>query len=379
MKKYVKLILWNLLVFFGLLLLVNCVSWLILSYKNYWYKNNEATLPAMINKNYVKISEEWSQLKTSYQPFIGWRRYPFAGEFINVDQEGYRKTINSTEGRTIRFFGGSTMWGARLEDKNTIPSLFGKCSEEDFEIINHGESGFNSRQELAEMINIFLKKKRTDLVVFYDGVNDIDFLCDQNSSIPSHKRENQFKQKLLTQKASQNYFHSNDNILGLSQQLFYKIFLENTRSLIKNIRRYLFNVAHYPYSCHVDSARAEAVAGNLLDCWKNARVIAKENGSEFIAILQPNIYIGNANSDYLTLDRSGLQGENFKAVYKILQKKIAEENVDWMYDFSSVFADNQHPLYFDFCHLNNEGNEIVANNICKIIGGLTHVEANDSD
>ncbi len=327
MKKAKKLILWNTLILGLLLILVNSLCWLIICYKDYGYKTRNANLPAMINKNYWEIQEEWYKLRTGYQPFIAWKRHPFNGKYINIDQAGNRKTINEKKGKVVRFFGGSTMWGARIEDKNTIPSLFNNCSVENFEVVNHGETGFNARQELAAMINVFLQKEKTDLVIFYDGVNDVNFLCDSTISIPGHRRENQFRQKLMTQNGTQSYFNANDNILGLGKQLGYLIFLRNIVVVTNQaLRNYVTMAPQFPYTCHFDSNRASRVAENLLDSWKTAQKIAQDNGSEFIEILQPNIYSGNAKKDYLKLEKSGLQDENFQEVYKLLKGRIKQEN-----------------------------------------------------
>lgn len=372
MKKRSQLIFWNILIFTILLLIVNMISWLILQYKDYQYKTFTANIPAMTNENYWELQEEWYTLQTEYQPFVAWKRKPFSGKYMNIEAGGIRKTINSKDGKVVRFFGGSTMWGARVLDQNTIPSWFGACSSADYKIINHGESGFNARQELAELINVFLKKEATDLVVFYDGVNDIDFLCNPSMSIPGHRRELQFREKLMTQNSTQNYFKANDTMWALGKGFFYKLFLNNTVQVLnRTIGKYVTQDSQIPYACHIDAERAEKVADNLLNCWKTAHDISNQNGSEFIAILQPNIYVDEANHEYLHQERSGLQGQNFQTVYGILQQKIQTEKLDWIYDFSNVLDGTTNPLYFDFCHLNGEGNQIVAEKMCEVINELS--------
>lgn len=368
MKKKSKLVLGNIGVFVLLLILVNMLSWLILQYKDYKYKSFTANIPSMTNKDYWEIQEEWYTLQTEYQPFVAWKRKPFDGKYINIEAEGIRKTTTSKDGRVIRFFGGSTMWGARVIDKNTIPSWFGQCNSDGYKIVNHGESGFNARQELATLINVFLKKEKTDLVVFYDGVNDVDFLCNPEMSIPGHRRELQFRQKLMTQNSTQSYMKGNDTMLALGKGFFYKLFLNNTVQVLdRTIGKYITKESQLAYTCHLDENRAEKVADNLLNCWKTGHEVAAKNGSDFIAILQPNIYVDAANHEYLHKERSGLQAKNFQKVYKILKEKIQEEKLDWIFDFSNILDGTKDPLYFDFCHLNGEGNKIVADRICEVI------------
>ncbi len=352
-----------------LLIILNIICWGILFYKENNYKKNIAKLPAMINENYNEIQEEWYSLRTNYQPFSGWQRDSFAGEFIHINNNGIRKTVTSNkEGSVVRFFGGSTMWGARVEDKHTIPSWFALCSSKKYQVVNHGETGFNSRQNLARLINILVKKDSTDLVVFYDGVNDTNFLCNAAISIPGHMRELQFKNTLMTQNSTQSYFKANNTIYSHGTELIYKIFLENTKILVdKVIRKYTTKQNDLNYVCHFDRQRAELVANHLLRCWELAHDLTLARGINFIAILQPNTFVDLAKDDYIENQLGELAEENFKMVYNLLREKIKERNYSWIYDFSHVLDGSESPIYYDFCHLNEEGNKIIADNICSII------------
>jgi hypothetical protein len=62
---------------------------------------------------------------TAWEPYSYWRRLPFEGRFINVDERGLRRTWNpaaSPEDRAVWVFGGSTVWGTGVRDDHTIPS-----------------------------------------------------------------------------------------------------------------------------------------------------------------------------------------------------------------------------------------------------------------
>lgn len=89
---------------------------------------------------------------------------------------------------------------------------------------------------------------------------------------------------------------------------------------------------------------------------------------KFIAILQPNFFVGNVENEYLNFEKGGSLGKKIKAVYPILKEKIID--YDWIYDFTEIFDEIENPVYFDFCHLNEKGNEIVANQICEIVEQL---------
>ncbi|MDG1432668.1 MAG: hypothetical protein P8Q41_01600 [Saprospiraceae bacterium] len=365
-----KTIVINILIFAVMLIFINIMCHFILQFYYNKYQQKLADLPSKTHYHYLDIKKEFNQLETEYQPFIGWKRKPRKNQFNNVDTNGNRVTFqqNPNSKKVIRFFGGSTMWGALVDDSNSIPSLFGRCIN-DYSIINTGETGFNSRQSLAHFSNLIIKNASPNIAIFYDGVNDVEILCRKENSILGHAREIQMREELTTVNSSKSYFKGKDGILRLSKNFLSKIFLNNTLIVLGKINGRLFKKPlPNPYCCQSDFERANAVANNLLNTWKIAHQLAEANGIHFIAILQPNIYSGKYKKSYSNLEHRETLGENFKNVYQILKEETV--NYSWVYDFSEIFNDEMRPLYFDFCHLNEQGNEIVANQICEIIKEL---------
>jgi len=189
----------NILTFAGMLILINIASHFILKFYTKKYYQKFDNLSSKTNDKYSDIKKEFNQLQTEYQPFIAWKRKPVKNQFNNIDSIGNRITIqqHADSEKVIRFFGDSTMWGALVEDSNSIPSLFGKCTN-DYNIINNGETGFNSRQNFALFSNLLIQEKKMDVVVFYDGVNDIDHLCSNQINSLSHFRELQMREARST-------------------------------------------------------------------------------------------------------------------------------------------------------------------------------------
>jgi len=109
-----------------------------------------------------------------------WRRAPFTGKYINVDENGLRRTVNpecSPGSRQIWAFGASTLWGMGAPDDKTIPSILSQeyartvgpvC------VTNFAESAWVSTQNVIQL-EIALKHagRPPDLVVFYDGLADV--------------------------------------------------------------------------------------------------------------------------------------------------------------------------------------------------------------
>ena len=72
---------------------------------------------------------EYSNLTSSFAPYIGFHLNETHGKYINIDKEGMRNTwnLNFSEGespKSIYVFGGSTILGYGARDEYTIPSYY---------------------------------------------------------------------------------------------------------------------------------------------------------------------------------------------------------------------------------------------------------------
>lgn len=129
----------------------------------------------------------WKPQTLRWQPFVYWRSKPYEGKWTSIDPSGLRRTAiasgspvdpNFAQQRPIRIFcfGGSTMWGTAARDLHTIPSELTAIFREsgiNVEITNFGQPGYTSTQELIAL-NLELQSGNIpDIVVFYDGFNDI--------------------------------------------------------------------------------------------------------------------------------------------------------------------------------------------------------------
>ena len=116
-----------------------------------------------------------------------------SNHFINSD--GFRGPEISEDkpSNTFRVFvvGGSTAYGAGVNDANTIPSLLQKKLDEKnytqtIEVINAGSNSFRSVEEI-KMIKEKLLNFAPDLIIAYDGYNDIKSYYGENTD-PEHSQ-----------------------------------------------------------------------------------------------------------------------------------------------------------------------------------------------
>lgn len=127
--------------------------------------------------------EYWHTSRVRWEPYVHWQRMPFAGPqgHVNVDSAGFRRTIQPAavvgSPRKVFFFGGSTMWGSWQRDSFTIPSLIASDLAAhgitDVEVRNFGEAGYVFTQEVIRLMLELRRGERPEVVVFYDGINDV--------------------------------------------------------------------------------------------------------------------------------------------------------------------------------------------------------------
>ena len=166
---------------------------------------------------------EASQALT-WKPYVYFRRKPnFRGEYINIDSAGNRVTpqrlIQGVPAAELFFFGGSTMWGWFQRDDHTIPAeaarrLAGLSdSVGGVRVTNFGETGYVFTQEVLELMLQLRAGARPDVVVFYDGINDVAAsLQTRAGGIPQNesKRVSEFELGRQLDRARYNYAFGKD-------------------------------------------------------------------------------------------------------------------------------------------------------------------------
>ncbi len=291
----------------------------------------------------------------TYQPYTAWRQNPISLPTLTLDKDGYRihkqSRKNQPGASKIGFFGGSTIWGTGVDNNNTIPAIFDELTD-NYDTINYGERGYTSRQELALLINLINQKKAPDIVVFYDGFNDLWIHCNYaiTRSLNSHQEEPTLR-KLVSNAQTQSALYAN----------LVQPFVTFFQSLAKK------RVQADKLGCSTDPKRAQAVADMMLANWSMARQLVSGYGGKFYAFLQPQLYSGKPRSDYVVLKKKQRgRGSEFKAVYPLLQARISRIKGQWAFDLSGAFDGNQ-PIYVDDVHVAPIGNKIIAEKIRDIV------------
>jgi hypothetical protein len=121
--------------------------------------------------------------KLAWRPYVYFRRAPASSPEIVIDSSGHRVTPQPSEPMTpvarVRLYGGSTMWGEPLRANHTIPAEVARRMQPlagagaRIDVTNVGETGYVFTQEVLQLILDLRAGLRPDVVMFYDGINDV--------------------------------------------------------------------------------------------------------------------------------------------------------------------------------------------------------------
>ncbi len=311
---------------------------------------------------------EFTECNSSrWEPYVYWRRKSYLGEFIQVDDEGRRKTTTKSHplskrpsGLTIHFYGGSAMWGTGVRDAYTIPSLAGN------ELIRHGinptllnlgESGYVSSQEVTALMLELKKGNVPDVVVFYDGVNDM-FSAYQSgrAGIPQNEsnRKKEFN-ALKEKKKSLKVFLNSLKTLSIIQFLTRKFGSDGTiipEGKITDLESLASETAHH-YNENIRLVNA----------------LAKEYGFYALFYWQPTLFDKPYRSEYeqAEVDKALLIQPFSEAVNNLLfADDLIYENIRF-YNLSGIFNAERKPLFIDWCHVGENGNLLISERMVRDI------------
>jgi len=318
-----------------------------------------------------EYAKEMEENSLRWEPYIYWRRKPYEGKYININSDGIRLTTPSQTspdqaGRSLRvfMFGGSTMWGTSARDACTIPSFLAKALQgrgKRIEIINFGETGYVSTQEVMLLLLQLRKGNVPDMVIFYDGVNDT-YSAYQNgiAGIPQNevnrvKEFNLLKPERLhdLQKTSVKGTLNNLSTIRFVKGLLLKL----------NIRKELKSI---PERNKLDNAEylAEQVVNTYLGNMEIVKALATSYRFKFLFYWQPTIFEKNELSDYEKGVYGGQDEQDmhdfYKKTYRIMRRTESLLDDNTFHDISTIFLDVRESVYIDWFHTSEHGNNRIA-------------------
>jgi lysophospholipase L1-like esterase len=369
-----------------LILLLEVTAMFIL---NFQVANDEITLESDQRPQYYATSNQlrqnlpyyreqswgsiyWENMSTRtfmYYPFVVWRTQPMSTEFINIDAEGIRETagpVCNDDSYMIFVMGGSTVWGTGSPDMMTIPSYLQIAISEqvdaDICVMNLGESAYVSNQSLI-LLEMYLRRGIIpDLVIFYDGVNDVggayhedavgmhlNFMdmrdrYEQNSNMepePWYVSTNTYR--LLTQ-------HNQATEAGLV------------------VERRKVSV---PYTTDTNTGNlVQDVVNNYLGVYQSAQALGTHYDFEIHFFWQPMLVTSNktrtANENIMVSQIDDGEFPDF-AIEVTQNIRTTAQIEEQLTDISDILDDETDEIFIDHVHITPVGNAIVADAIWQVV------------
>lgn len=112
----------------------------------------------------------------TFHPSLGWQSTEVDTRYLKV-KDGVRRSWTPEDPElTVWFLGGSAMWGLGQRDDHTIASRIAQLADAEgvrLRVENLAVPGYNQWQEIALMGFRLSRGARPDLIVMYDGANDL--------------------------------------------------------------------------------------------------------------------------------------------------------------------------------------------------------------
>lgn len=308
-------------------------------------------------QDYDKYFEEAGKSATlQVLPYYHWRREPYFGDVIQVDNEGKRRTIKNPapNAKKVFMFGGSTMWGTGTPDRYTIPSQLQALLGSEYDVYNFGETAFVSVQELNLLLEQLSKGFIPDVVIFYDGVNDTY----ASLYSPGKVRHPQFVPEDYTSKTSTAYL-----ITKLLEKTNYIAITERLKMWLKKdaLSQWETNVEK-----NLDQQAKETMK-QYRHLMRQASALGREYGFKVYYFWQPLLLTQNRVLTEYEKKIYEVQSPALIKTYHMLYKVAGEmHGKDNFYYIADIFDNVNEPIFFDFCHVGPKGNAIVAENIYKM-------------
>ena len=314
-------------------------------YKNAEYFSKEFLLEAFYQPGEWKLSETGNVIPAD-----------FNGRFFHTS-EGLRSTSFQPEKfkNTVYLFGGSTIYCSEVPDEHTIASylqlLFNEHYPDKYIVRNYGLPTI-STSEQVERLKVVRNIKKDDIVIFYDGVNEINlniFYANPDSSLARIRNKNMnamsWIQTILFHLSYSSYFvklfmspinyavpeHLND------EQFIEKMLKKTTLQFKENI--------------------------------KKAYIYSTERGALFFHFLQPHLFADEKLTEYEeNLSRNKYLiplgfDKSFKAGYPELQKATTQLTEKYnSFDISHILdkRPENEEFFLDHMHVTHKANKRIA-------------------
>lgn len=312
-----------------------------------------------------------------YRPFVLWRASPFINDNATIYDTGLRAVPGASDDPSatqVFVFGGSTIVGWNIMDSATICAHLQRnlaiYSDEPVCVTNFGQQGYVNTQELIELQLQIRAGNIPDLVIFYDGTNEIW------SAVESDTAGMHFCiQEITDLYENRNFINENASaqygVLHLAGELNSVNLLRRIIGKDQNTSRLSLYEAE-PSRCmlygedFVDPAEfAEEIMGIYEGDLRILQALSGEFNFDYRVFWQPVILTGNKS---LTAEENDIYDSQSLFILSLYQEcellaMMLEGRYDNFFCITDVFDDVEETVFKDICHLNTLGDSLIAERI----------------
>ena len=271
----------------------------------------------------------------------------FVGKWLNIIHNK-RLTTNAPQNhfQNIYVFGGSTLYSVEVPDSLTICSILQRLinnSGKKMKVHNYGVPAATVPQQI-ERLKKYVEIQFGDIVIFYDGANDISsgvYYGKEFGGIPGFNLPPTWQQNLLIKIKK----------YSAAGRYFYK----------KSVKKY------QPFL-----NKSESVSIKYCDNLRGINKYVSEQGGVFFHFLQPHIYTKSSLNLYeqkIIKERDKEAHPNMDFAFKKTMPMIENCLSDFVFskNLTRCFDELDYSPFIDACHVTELGNKVIAKNIFEVI------------
>jgi lysophospholipase L1-like esterase len=294
---------------------------------------------------------------------------------VNINQDGIRITPGAEcmpGAFTVYLFGGSSMWGWGSPDWGTIPAYLQAGLDELIEgpvcVVNMGEDAYVSTQSLVSLKLKLQKGKMPNVVIFFDGVNDV-YVAYESGEPGVHPMLAEISSRFEGQGSNLLKRLTGTRIYWLAKNLAQKIgvyeaALDRLQDTSAIMDQDIDELAH-------------EIINRYLGNYNLVNSLASEYGFQSFFFWQPHIAVGEKELTSHELDMrieiSGTLSQLVNQSYDYINH-ISEEFLNIHY-IADLFDDQVDQIWIDsWGHVTPEGNKLIADEMIVLMRDQLIVE-----
>ncbi|BFU93661.1 MAG: hypothetical protein NTNFB02_03830 [Nitrospira sp.] len=323
----------------------------------------------------------WHEFRLSrnqqFYSFVGWRRAPFKGQTIEINQEGVRLTPGADcrpGSYKVFTFGASEMWGTGSPSWGTIPAHLQKGLEKMRQgpvcVTNFAESAYVSMQDIIMLLMQLRSGNVPDVAVFYTIGDDI-YTAYQSGRVGILQNLDQMAARFGGHREPDTFL---DRLRGSYSYKLIDLLMGKLTIADSNQGQPAPHKLITYESMGIDAGTlSDLVVKEYFGNYKIVGALAQEYGFKYFIFLPPQVSMGNKP---LTSEEQEMKRrtESEAALHKLVTtvyQAIERESPKYpnLYSMVPIFDAYDSLIWIDDSHVTPVGNQLIAEKMLRAIAG----------